>query len=403
MPVFRQRGRLSQASIKDFLNFSEIRAGRGAVPRKVKSDVVLSRRALNRATLARQMLLSRKKVGVVKAVEDLLGLQAQIPKPPFIALWSRLENFQREQLKKVIHQKKLVRATTMRCTIHLMSTGDFVEFRPALQPALDRALGWVKKHLADLELQALVAAAKNYFEEQPRTFGALRDHFKKHGPRGNERAMAYAVRTQLPLIQVPDDSEWCWPGQAKFAVAETYLGRKLSLAAAAHELALRYLAAFGPATAADFQMWSSLPSMKQVFEDLRPQLRTFRDEQGRELFDLPNAPRPDEDTPAPARYLPDYDNLVLGHADRTRLIEDAHRKRIATTNLRILATFLADGRVAGVWRQEHKNGTALLVVTPFYPLEKQVKIELENEGLALLHFLEPDAGELDVRFEKPKG
>jgi hypothetical protein len=199
--------------------------------------------------------------------------------------------------------------------------------------------------------------------------------------------MAYAVRMHLPLVLVPDESPWGWAGNAPFAVAETYLGKKVASSTDARELALRYLAAFGPATPADFQTWSGLRTAKAVFEELRPRLVTFEgDKKKTELFDLPDAPRPDEDTPAPVRFLPEYDNLLLSHADRSRVVADEHRKRIATSNLRIVGTFLVDGVVAGTWAPPKKKGQKL-ELEPFVKLDRAAKKALDEEASALAAFL----------------
>ena len=344
----------------------------------------LSQRALNRATLARQMLLAREKVKVVAAVERLAGMQAQVPKPPFIGLWSRIENFKREDLKRAIDKHEVVRATMMRGTLHLMSRRDYLATRASLQPMLSKGMSAVLRSRADFDLEQVIRDARDHFHGQPCTFDELRKHLIKLHPKFDERAMGYAVRMHLPLIQVPDESRWSWPASASFAVAESWLGEPISTDAKAHTLALRYFAAFGPASVADFQTWSGLQQMKSVVDELRPKLVTFRDERGRELFDLPKAPRPDEDTPAPVRFLPDYDNLLLAHDDRSRVISDADRKRVFTPNLRIWSTFLVDGFVAGMWSIEKKK----INLEPFAKLSKKVREEVDAEAKALVDFVE---------------
>jgi hypothetical protein len=357
---------------------------------------VLSRRALNRATLARQMLLRREKVKPVVAIERLLGLQAQNPRPPFVALWSRLDGFRREDLIAPIAQRDLVRATMMRATIHLFSRHDFVAFRPALQPMLTAGMRAVlKDRIAgiDVDLDALLAAARACFAENPCTFAELREHLIGRFPKLDERAMGYAVRMQLPLVQVPHaDAPWAWPALADFVVAESWLDEPIAMQdATAHALALRYFAAFGPASVQDFQSWSGLAAMRAVVEELRPKLRTFRDERGRELFDLPQAPRPDPDEEAPVRFLAEFDSVLLGYAERTRIVADEHRPALLTKNLLVPATFLIDGFIAGRWTVETKKGIARLIVTPFIPVNKPTSAALTDEGGRLLRFLEPDA------------
>ncbi|NVI97621.1 winged helix DNA-binding domain-containing protein [Myxococcus sp. AM009] len=362
-------------------------------------DTSLTLRALNRATLARQMLLTREQTSVLGAVEQLLALQAQQAKPPFIGLWSRVEGFERAALQALLHRREVVRATLMRGTLHLASAKDYRNLRASFTPLLEASVASVLRERAKgLEVAPLVKEARAFFEEAPRTFEALRDHLVALHPQIDERAMGFAVRMFLPLIQVPTETEWGYPGTTDFAVADAWLGAPLRAEADLPTLVRRYLAAFGPASVADAQTWSGLKGLKPAFEALRPSLRTFRDEKGRELFDLPEAPRPDEDTPSPPRFLPEFDSLVLGHDDRARLVEEAYRSKLITKNLRIPATFLVDGFVAGTWTVERKRAVAALVVEPFAPLKKKKDREaLAKEGEALLRFVEPEARAVEVR------
>lgn len=335
----------------------------------------LSHRALNRATLARQMLLRRESVTPLDAIARLAGMQAQVPKPPFLGLWTRLENFRAEDLRALIAQRKVVRSTMMRGTIHLLTAKDFLAWRSPIQPVLEAGAA----RAGEQDVAKLTALARKFFDEEPRSFDALRKHLLETFPNENERLLAYTVRMHLPLVLVPDASPWSWASNAAFAVSETYLGKKVAPASDARELALRYLAAFGPATAADFQTWSGLRTAKAVLEELRPKLVTFAGEKKNSvLFDLPDAPRPDEDTPAPVRFVPEFDNLLLAHADRTRIISDEHRPRVVTKNLRILGTFLVDGFVAGSW-SEPKKGKKL-ELEPFVKLDRATKKAVDEEA-----------------------
>jgi hypothetical protein len=362
------------------------------------TDTLLTSRALNRATLARQMFLAREKTTALDAIERLAGMQAQIPRPPFVGLWSRLSTFRREQLTDLAHQRKIVRATMMRATLHIVSTRDYRAWRATVQPMLSAAmLGVLRGRAEGLDLEALGLAARACLDERPRTFEEIRGVLRAQWPKADERAMGYAVRTHLPLVQVPTDAPWGWPAAACFAVAETWMGKPVAAKADPAALVLRYLAAFGPASPADAQTWSGLRGLKATFEALRPKLRVFQDEKGRELFDLPKAPRPSEDTKAPVRFLPEYDNLLLGHADRSRIIDDEHRKKVVTANLRVLATYLVDGRVAGTWRIERTKKSASLVLEPFTALSRKIREELIEEGTALLRFAEADASTFAVR------
>ena len=344
---------------------------------------VLTRRQLSRATLSRQMLLSRDKVGALEAVKRLAGMQAQLARPPYIGLWSRIDGFQREELTRLLAQRKIVRATLMRGTLHLLSARDYLKIRPGLQPMLTKAVGSVLgNRTKDIELQAVIAAARRFFDEEPRTFDELRAFLHQRFPRSDERAMAYLVRMHLPLVQVPTDAEWGFPGSADFAPAETWLGKRIGDEGPVKDLVLLYLAAFGPASPQDAQNWSGL-KLSEAFESLRPKLRAFRDERGRELFDLPGAPRPPEETPAPVRFLPEFDSLLLAHADRTRVVADEHRRAIFTPNLFNPPVFLVDGFAAGTWRIERGK----VALKPFAPLPKRMRAELDEEAHALSKFV----------------
>ncbi len=356
----------------------------------------LSDKQLGRATLARQMLLERSTITPLKAVEALAGLQAQVPKPPFIGLWTRLVDFRRDALVKLIHQRKLVRTPLMRATIHLVTAKDFATLRPAIQPGLDKAMqSLLRKRLDGVDIDAIVAEAAAWFEDTPRPFNALRGHLESIHAEQDVRAMAYAVRMQLPLVQVPSEATWAYPNTADFTTAASWLGKPLG-EGSAEALVRRYLAAFGPASVADAQSWSGVPSLKPAFESQRKKLATFHDERGKELFDLPKAPRPDAKTPAPVRFIPEFDNLVLAHADRRRLIDEEYRPRICTKNLRVLATYLVDGRAAGLWKTEVKRGTARLIMSPFYDVSKRAMKALHAEAKRLLTFCEPDAKAYEV-------
>jgi Winged helix DNA-binding domain len=356
-------------------------------------ETTLSRRALNRATLARQMLLRREKATPVAALERIAGMQAQLARPPFIGLWSRVEGFDRKDLVRAVERKEVVRGTLMRATLHLVSRDEFVAHRPALQSMLSQAMqGVLRDRRSGLDADVVVSAARAYFDQKPATFDALRTHLAKLYPRLDVRAMGYIVRTHLPLLQIPaDGAKWAYPATADFAVAESWLGKRLGSDPGPDALLLCYLAAFGPATLRDFQTWSGVAVDADVVQKLRPKLRTFRDERGRELLDVPKAPLPDETAAAPVRFLPEFDSVLLAFADRSRIIADQHRPAIATRNLLVPATFLVDGFVAGTWKLERKAKTAALVVKPFGTLPRPVRRDLEEEGEKLLRFAEEDA------------
>ncbi|HEV3165637.1 MAG TPA: winged helix DNA-binding domain-containing protein [Isosphaeraceae bacterium] len=362
----------------------------------------LSPRALNRALLARQMLLAREEISAVEAVERLVGLQAQQAQPPFIGLWTRIDGFEREDLLRPLRSREIVRSTLMRATLHLVSADDYVSLRGALQPALSAGMRAVLRDRAKaLDVPAIVAAARLMFTERARTFTELRAALMDVYPDADERALGYAARMHLPLVLVPDNSEWGYPADADFADAESWLGRSPSVEERPETLCLRYLAAFGPATATDVQAWSAATGVREVLDKLRPKLRVFRDDRKRELFDLPKAPRPAEETPAPVRFLPGFDNVILSHSDRTRIIADEHRPLVTTRNLQVLPTFLVDGFVAGTWKYSRVKTSALLTVSPFAPLPVATERELAEEGQELARFIDPDAAKSVIRFEAP--
>lgn len=359
----------------------------------------LTRKELNRATLARQMLLERETTGTVEAVERLAGLQAQLARPPFIGLWSRVAGFRREHLSEALTQRDVVRAPMMRCTLHLVSARDYLRHRPNVAPVLERAMKAILRDRAkDLDVEKLSAATAAYLEGGPRTFEDIRAHLDTLGLPGDQRAKGYAVRTHLPLVQVPEETEWAFPGTAAFTTAASWLGQPIPTTEPDLPALVRwYLAAFGPATPTDAQTWSGFTALRDTFEAMRPELATFRDDRGRELFDLPGAPRPEATTRAPARFLPDFDNVILAHDDRSRLIAHEHRPRVSLKNLQVLPTFMVDGMVSGTWKVEKGRGTAILALEPFDALSKKGRDELSEEGQGLLRFLEPAAKKLEVR------
>ncbi|HEX8743790.1 MAG TPA: winged helix DNA-binding domain-containing protein [Thermoleophilaceae bacterium] len=344
-------------------------------------ETVLSDRQLGRATLARQMLLARERVGAVEAVERLVGLQAQVREPPFVGLWTRVEGFERAELVAAIERHEVVRATAMRCTMHLMSARDFLALWGAIRPAVARAVrGWTGRRLAGLDMDRIVAAVRAHIEEEPRTFAQLRELIPELEPKGDPQGVSYAVRAHLPLVQVPDGGSTGHSNAAPYGLAERVLGAPANEEPATAELVRRYLAAFGPASVADAQAWSGLTGLGPAFEELRGELAVYRGEDGRELFDVPGAPLPGADTPAPVRLLPDYDNLVLAYRDRSRFVPEAHRKAIFRPSGVVRATFLADGVVAGVWRREKSGEIAL---EPFGRLAKRDRSALAEEAVHL--------------------
>ncbi|CAA9518365.1 MAG: hypothetical protein AVDCRST_MAG85-2754 [uncultured Solirubrobacteraceae bacterium] len=345
-------------------------------------------RELNRATLARQMLLAREKIGVVEAVERLGGLQAQEPKPPFLALWSRLSGFAPDDLRAALASGELVRAMMMRATLHTVSASDFARLRPALQPVMDAAMNGALRGRDDgYEVDAVVRAATASVRKKARTFGELRAILAEQFPSANDRALGYTVRTQLPLVMVPElDQRWSFPRDARFGPAPEI--RKPDV----EHLVRRHLGAFGPATVADVQAWCGLKGLKEVVGGMDDLERIDG-----KLLDLPGAPRPDAGVEAPARFLPEFDSLLLAHKDRTRIVADEHRAGLVTKNLRVRAVFLHDGFAAGTWEVKATKKLATMTLHPFAKLPREARTPLVEEGERLLRFAEPDAA--DVRVE----
>jgi hypothetical protein len=365
------------------------------------ADSTISARALNRATLARQMLLARERLKPVAAVERLAGMQAQWPRPPFVGLWTRLDGFTREDLLKAIKHRDVVRGTFMRGTIHLVSAKDYVAFRQTLQPALSEGLSVVRDRIKGVDVPAIVKQGRAFFMKGAETFSALRDHLKSDARTLDERALAYIIRMHLPLLQTPADAApWGWASTSNFAVAESWIGKPVDADERPDLLATRYLAAFGPATANDFRTWSGLPAAKEIFEALRPKLTLLRDDRKRELFDLPKAPRPGADVDVPVRFLPEFDNLLLSYTDKARFVPEAYRPRLTSRNLLLPATFMVDGLIAGMWTVESKRQAATLTLAPFAAVLKSARAALEEEGERLARFIEPGARSYAVAWGK---
>lgn len=347
------------------------------------------------------MLLAREQLDAPAGIERLVSVQAQFPKPAYIGLWTRLEDFRAAELTERLEDRSVVRATMMRHTLHLVSARDYLAQRSAIQPAIRRGFQSVAgDRLAGVDLDRLVAAARAELAEGPRTFAELRETLVGLEPDREPSILGYAVRSLLPLVQVPTGGPWAFPPQPRFTEAEDWLGASPDPDRGPDELVRRYLAAFGPASVRDAQTWSGLAGLAKCFARLRPELRVFHDERGVELFDLPAAPRPPENTPAPARLLPDYDNLMVAYADRSRVIADEHRPKVSLSAARVRATFLLDGVVAGTWKLEpRKRGAGpFVVLEPFGRLAKRDRVALEAEASGLLAFLHgPDvAGEVRV-------
>ncbi|MGW7051634.1 winged helix DNA-binding domain-containing protein [Streptomyces sp. NPDC054887] len=362
------------------------------------APAVLSTRALNRATLARQLLLRRTAMSAKDAVTHLVGLQAQNTKPPYYQLAARLDRFDPSELSGLMASREVGRLVTLRSTIHTHTADDCLTLRPLVQAARDRELHMFRAGLTGVDLERLAAMTRDFVEERPRTLKEIRELLLKEWPGAEPLAVGVAARCLLPLVQVTPRGLWGKSGQVALTTAEHWFGRESAPAPAPDATVLRYLAAFGPASVKDMQTWCGLTRLRDAFERLRPRLVTFHDPYGVELFDLPDAPRPDEDTPAPPRFLPEFDNLLLSHADRTRVVPARYKGR-TWTGSQSHSTFLVDGFLAGTWRlDETKDGaSAVLTVTPFGPLTRPQRAALEQEGRYVLATM-TSATTHDVRF-----
>lgn len=358
---------------------------------------VLSARALNRATLARQLLLRRVTMTAAGAIEHLAGLQAQAPDSPYVGLWTRLDGFRPAELAALVTGRKAVRISLMRGTVHLVTARDCRLLRPLVQPVLERTFSGQQfaRNLAGLDLRAVQRAGRALLDERPRTRAELGRLLSAEWPGRDPASLAYAVSYLLPAVHVPPRGVWRAAGPAALAAAETWLGCPLGSGGSLESLVLRYLTAYGPASVMDLQRWSGLTGLAEVTGRLRARLRPFRNEGGRELFDLPDAPRPDPDTPAPPRFLPEYDNLLLSHADRTRFIPDGRRVPLPPGNGGRCGTLLLDGVFSGTWQITSAGGAATLQVSPFAPPGKAAAIAAEGE--CLLAFAAADADSREVR------
>jgi hypothetical protein len=367
---------------------------------------VLSRRALNRSLLERQLLLRRAEMPAEAAIEHLIALQAQEPFDPYTALWSRLDGFRAEELAGLLTDRRAVRANAMmRTTIHLLTADDWLALRPVLQIVQERGFTTGSpfgRNLVGLHIDEVVEAGRALLDEEPRTNNALGKLLKEQWPDRDAASLGYAVRYLLPLVQIPPRGIWGKSGLPVLATAETWLGRSVGTDTAPEAMILRYLAAYGPASVMDIQAWCWLTRLGPIFERLRPQLRTFRDENGKELFDVPDGPLPDPDTPAPPRFLPTYDNIVLSHKDRSRIIGDPSEWAVEGgqfDEIFLRGSVLVDGFVHSGWRVDRDRDRATLVVMPARPFSSGDREAVADEAARLLAFLAPEATR-DIRFEE---
>jgi hypothetical protein len=375
----------------------------------------LDARALNRATLQRQMLLRRVVRPAIEVVDHLVGMQAQVPGDPYLGLWSRIESFDPAELAQLMLDRKVVRCGLMRGTIHLVTARDGFALRPLMQPLFDRTYsGKTFAGRLGEDREQVKAACTELLRQSARTKAEVRAALAERWPGHDPEALAY-VLPLVPAVQVTPRGVWGRSAQARWALTEDWLGPLDEVSTTVDQVVLRYLAAFGPATVPDVRQWCGITGLREVVERLRPRLVTFRDPAGRELFDLPGAPRPDPDTPAPPRFFSQYDNVFISHADRSRMAPEELRARMTTSWLAMdnrssgrplespaisFSMFSVDGFLSGTWKVQKRDGTAALLLQPLVRISDPHARELEAEGLRLLQMLTGGSAikKLDIRF-----
>ena len=357
----------------------------------------LTRRALNRALLARQGLLERSRTDPLAMVEQLVGMQAQVPSNPYVGLWSRVEGFAPEALSRLLADRRAVRAQLMRATIHLVSARDCLALQPVTLPVLARTFrSAFTRRMGGADVEQVVAAGMRLLAAGPRTRAELATALAPAWPEADPAALAQAVTFHAALVQVTPRGMWGKSGTARWERTQAWLGREPDVHASVDGLVLRYLAAFGPASAADVRTWSGLTGLRAVLERLRPQLVTFHDEGGRELLDVPGAPMPDPGTPAPPRFLPEYDNVLLSHSGPARVLAGLGPGVPFPTG-RWIGTLLVDGFFRAYWNVE---GATLTIdrFTPHADDPAGTTDAITEEGERLLELSAPEAGGHRVRF-----
>jgi uncharacterized coiled-coil protein SlyX len=340
-----------------------------------KGERVLTLRELNRALLERQLLLARQRLTVPRAIERLCALQAQYAPSPYIALWSRLTGFRKEQLTRALEDRKAVKSSLFRITLHITSARDYPYFAAAWLPAAREMTPRITvERMAELSREVHAAAQKQITHEQLEAIAA-------------DEMGRWRTRTLAPLLHVPPAGTWGFWGRPELLVLKTWLGVELpSREEGAKHLVRSYLASFGPAMQQDLLRFAGVR-----VSDLRPgieqlELRKFRDERGRELLDLPGGPLPDGDTPAPVRFLPKWDSSLLAYAppERTRILPEKFRTTVIRKNGDVLPTVLVDGFVAATWNVDRKRG---LEIEPLRRLTKAERAEIDEGGARLVAFV----------------
>src|SRR5690606_458538 len=358
----------------------------------MKTRTVLGARALNRATLARQLLLGRADLPVTDAVAHVGGLQAQEPQEPFTGLWSRLRGFDPASLSEALTGRRVVRGHLRRPTVPLVTAGDALAWRARHGAMLrQRTLGVYRSEFAGVDLDELAAAGRALLADgAPRTLAEVAAALSGRWPGPSRRALGEMVVSALvPVVQAPPRGVWRVTAGGRNVLLSSWLGREPDPPApdgsdpAGRALVRRYLAAFGPAATADLRAWCGLAGLPGAVAAVREELVSFRDQRGRELLDLPGAPRPDPGTPAPVRFLPAFDNAILGYHDRSRIVDDADRGLSVAGHRAVLV----DGRVAATW----EAGAGTVTISPLRTLSRGERDAVAEEGEELASFLSEGA------------
>jgi hypothetical protein len=341
-------------------------------------------------------------MSIPAVLEYLIGMQSQVPTSPYISLWSRKDNFEHESLSRLLVNRHVVLIALMRSTIFLVTKYDCLAIRPLMQSVMDRTLqANFGRGLKNLDYDEFSKVSRNLVESQPRTLNELSKILKKTWMDLEPDTLAAAARNLVPLVQIPPRGIWGAKGKAVHTSAEHWLSQSLVTDYSLETLILRYLKAYGPGTISDIQYWSGLTQIRELIRELRPQLNIYFDKDGNELFDAPDSEIWDTDTPVPVRYLAEFDNILLSHKDRSRIISDEYRNRVFTVNGIIKATFLIDGFVQGLWRFESQRNSTTLIIEPFKPLLQSDKNELVIEGTKLLDFAAVNSRVKDIQFLEP--
>jgi winged helix DNA-binding protein len=360
------------------------------------TEQVLSRRTLNRTLLARQLLLERVRRPALDVVEQLVGMQAQEPIDPYVGLWTRLEGFAPAELSDAIEARRVVRMGLLRGTLHLLTARDALAHYPILADVMARS--WKSspfaKQLAGVDVEVVLARARERLEDRPMTPSELGAALSPGWPDRDAPSLAYAARYLLPLVQVPPRGLWGRTGRPTNTTAEAWLGASMVVEPDIDALVIRYLEGFGPASVPDMRVWSWLTGLREVVDRLRPRLRTYRDEAGRELFDVEDGLIADADRSAPVRFLPQYDNVFLSHEDRSRILVEG----VKVEHLVWKGGVLIDGYVGAAWRIRREKKAAAMTVTLYVPITGEQRAEIEAEGERLFTFLAADAEPRSIEF-----